>query len=124
MPQQTVTRPTVKAVLIAAAALVFVTSALARSSEPIHGKIIGHLGSAASCFGCGPFVKYIRADRVWCAWQGDNVIIHVRFRNLSVEHVTIHWHPSYVIRGGGPHGEGFSSVQDSGVNAHAARPGR
>ena len=55
------------------------------------------------------------------AWQGENVIIHVRFRNRSVEHITIHWHPSYTIRGGGAHGEGLSSMQDSGVNAHASR---
>jgi hypothetical protein len=66
-------------------------------------------------------VKYVKADRVWCAWQGDNVIIHARFRNTSIEHITIHWHPSYTIRGGGSHGEGFSSLQDSGVNAHASR---
>jgi hypothetical protein len=116
-----VTKQTIKAALIVAGALVFVTSAVARSSAPIHGKIIGHFGSASSCFGCGDMVKYVRADRVWCAWLGDNVIIHVRFRNLSVDHVTIHWHPSYVIRGGGSHGEGFSSLQDSGVNAHASR---
>jgi hypothetical protein len=100
---------------------VFVTSAVAGSSSPIHGKVIGKFGSASSCFGCGDMVKYVRTDRVWCAWQGDNVIIHVRFRNLSVEHVTINWHPSYLIRGGGSHGDGLSSLQDSGVNAHASR---
>jgi hypothetical protein len=66
-------------------------------------------------------VRYVAADKVWCGWQGDNVIIHVRFRNSSVEHVTIHWHPSYEIEGGGSHGDGFSSVQDSGLNARAAR---
>jgi hypothetical protein len=112
---------TIKALIIVAAALVFVTSAVARSSSPIHGKIAGQFGSAASCFGCGDMVKYVKADRVWCAWQGDNVIIHVRFRNTSVEHITIHWHPSYTVRGGGAHGDGLSSLQDSGVNAHASR---
>ena len=66
-------------------------------------------------------VRYTRADRVWCAWQGENVIIHVRFRNTSIEHLTIGWHPSYVIRGGGAHGEGLTSIQSSGVNAHASR---
>ena len=66
-------------------------------------------------------IRYVRADRVWCAWQGDNVVIHARFRNSSIEHITINWHPSYSIRGGGSHGDGFSSMEDSGVNAHASR---
>jgi hypothetical protein len=90
-------------------------------ADPIKGKVSGQSASASSCFGCGDMVKYVRADRAWCAWQGNNVIIHVRFRNSSVEHITIHWHPSYDIKGGGSHGDGFSSVQSSGVNAHASR---
>jgi hypothetical protein len=101
-------------------ALVLAASALA-ATKPIHGKIIGTFGSKSSCFGCGDMVKYVRADRVWCAWQGDNVIIHVRFRNSSIEHLTINWHPTYIVKGGGPHGEGFSSMQDSGINAKASR---
>jgi hypothetical protein len=48
-------------------------------------------------------------------------LVGVRFRNASVEHVTISWHPSYVIRGGGSHGDGLSSLQEDGVNAHASR---
>jgi hypothetical protein len=111
---------TVKA-LVTAACLVFVTSALAKNSEPIHGKITGHFASASSCLGCSDMVRYVKADRVWCAWQGDNVIIHVRFRNIAIEHITISWHPSYTIRGGGSHGEGLSSLQDSGLNARASR---
>jgi hypothetical protein len=90
-------------------------------STPITGKVNGRFASAASCFGCGDMIKYVRADRVWCAWQGDNVIIHARFRNTSIEHITISWHPSYVIRGGGSHGDGLTSLQDSGLNAHATR---
>jgi hypothetical protein len=101
--------------------LAITASGLAGGSTPIKGKITGQFASASSCFGCGDMVRYVKADRVWCAWQGDNVVIHVRFRNSSVEHLTIHWHPSYVIRGGGPHGEGLSSIQDSGINAHASR---
>lgn len=108
-------------VVLAGVALVLAASAYAGDTRPIHGKVIGHFASKSSCFGCGEMIKYVRADRVWCAWQGDNVIIHVRFRNNSVEHTTIHWHPSYTIRGGGSHGEGWSSLQDSGVNAHASR---
>jgi hypothetical protein len=108
--------------LVGVIALIFMaSSALATNDAAIHGKIAGRFASASSCFGCGNLVKYVRADRVWCAWQGDNVIIHVRFRNSSVEHLTISWHPSYVIRGGGAHGEGLSSVQDSGIQPQAAR---
>lgn len=114
-------RLTLKAVLAAVAALMLVAPALASDSAAIHGKIAGRFASASSCFGCGDLVRYVRADRVWCAWQGDNVIIHVRFRNTSVEHLTITWHPSYIVRGGGLHGSGFSSLQDSGINAHASR---
>jgi hypothetical protein len=66
-------------------------------------------------------VKYVGADKVWCAWQGKNVLIHVRFHNASVEHITISWHPSYLIRDGGSHGDGLTSIQDSGVNGHSTR---
>jgi hypothetical protein len=102
-------------------ALACVATAFAGSSKPITGKVQGVFASASSCFGCGDMTKYVRADRVWCAWQGDNVIIHVRFRNSSVEHITITWHPSYTIRDGGSHGDGISSLQNSGVNGHASR---
>jgi hypothetical protein len=106
---------------VIASSLVIAVSAQAHELGPIHGKIIGSFASASSCFGCGDMVKYVKADRVWCAWQGANVIIHVRFRNTSVAHATVTWHPSYEVRGGGAHGEGFSSLQDHGLNAHAAR---
>ena len=76
-------------------------------------------------------VHYIHVDKVWCGWQDGQVILHVRFRNDSVEHVTVNWHPSYVIRDGGSHGTGLTSVQSSGVDARchtrcdrSAIPGR
>lgn len=106
--------------LVAVGALALAASALA-DTVPIKGKVPGVFASKSSCLGCGDMLKYVRADRVWCAWQGDLVIIHVRFRNSSVEHITVTWHPSYSIRGGGSHGVGLSSEQDSGVNAHASR---
>jgi hypothetical protein len=108
-------------IIVGLAALVLAGIAFAGDTKPIQGKIQGTFGSAASCLGCGDMIKYVRADRVWCAWQGDQVIIHVRFRNSSIEHITINWHPSYVIAGGGSHGTGLSSVQSDGVNAHASR---
>jgi hypothetical protein len=91
------------------------------TATPMTDKVGGHFAGASSCFACGDMAKYVRADRVWCAWQGDNVVIHVRFRNTSVAHLTISWHPSYTIQGGGSHGDGLTSVQDSGINAHATR---
>jgi hypothetical protein len=105
----------------AIAALAAPSAALASDTVPLTTKVRGTFASKSSCFGCGEMIRYVRADRVWCAWQGDNVIIHARFRNSSVEHITIHWHPSYSIRGGGSHGNGLSSLQDDGVNAHASR---
>jgi hypothetical protein len=111
----------VGAAVVIAASVVFAATAVASAYTPITKKITGTFASKSSCFGCGDMIKYVKADRVWCAWQGDSVIVHVRFRNTSVEKVTIHWHPSYVIRNGGAHGEGWGSLQDHGVEAHAAR---
>ena len=109
------------AVLASVSAVFASASALAGDSVSIKGKVLGKFASKSSCFGCGEMIRYVRADRVWCAWQGDNVVLHARFRNSSIEHVTIQWHPSYSVRGGGSHGDGLSSLEDSGVNAHASR---
>jgi hypothetical protein len=114
-------KKSVGAAVVVAASLVFAAMAVASASTPIHGKVKGHFASASSCFGCGEMVKYVKASNVWCAWQGENVIIHVRFHNTSVEHLTIHWHPSYIIRNGGEHGAGFGSLQDHGVDGHGYR---
>ena len=107
----------VGAAVVVAASLVFVALALASASTPITGKVKGTFASKSSCFGCGELVKYVKASNVWCGWQGENVIVHVRFRNTSVEKVTIHWHPSYIIKRGGEHGAGLGSLQDHGVEA-------
>src|SRR5205085_10186741 len=77
------------------------SAALGSPTETIQGKVTGQFASASGCLGCGDMTRYVKADRVWCAWQGDNVIIHARFRNASIEHVTVSWHPSYIVRGGG-----------------------
>jgi hypothetical protein len=108
-------------VLVLATGLGLASAATGTRATPAQGRIIGRFASASSCFGCGDLTKYIHADDVWCAWQGSNVIVHVRFRNASIEHVTISWHPSYTVRDGGSHGTGLTSIQSSGVNAHASR---
>jgi hypothetical protein len=33
--------------------------------------------------------RYIRTTNVWCAWQDGKVLVHVRMRNGSAEHVTV-----------------------------------
>ena len=91
------------------------------ASVPVTGRVSGEFQDTAGCLGCGDLIRYIRADRVWCGWQGKDVIVHARFRNSSVEHLTIDWHPSYIIEGGGSHGGGMTSVQSSGIDAGATR---
>jgi hypothetical protein len=49
------------------------------------------------------------------------VIVHVVMRNDSVEHVTVDWHPSYVIEGGAEHGAGLTAVQSDGFDAGERR---
>src|SRR5207244_13329416 len=67
--------------------------------------------------------KYIKTPRqyVWCAWQDGKVLVHVRMKNTSAEHVTVHWYPRYSIRAGGIHGDGFSSAQSSGFDSGEVR---
>jgi hypothetical protein len=93
----------------------------AAASVPITGHVTGALQDATYCLGCGRLTKYIHVDGVWCGWQGSQVVIHARFRNDSVEHVTIHWHPSYTIAGGDSHGGGLTSIQSIGLDANAIR---
>jgi hypothetical protein len=90
-------------------------------TTPVTGRISGDFQSTSGCLGCGSLIRYVHADDVWCGWQGDQVLIHVRFHNDSVEHVTIDWHPSYVISDGGSHGAGLTSLQSSGINPHSTR---
>jgi hypothetical protein len=105
-------------VTIAIAALMTASAALA--SGPITGKIRGTFHR--NCLLCeGPLKKHVKTSNVWCAWQDGKVLIHVTMRNTSVEHLTVNWHPSYTIRGGGAHGEGFSSVQSNGFDSGELR---
>jgi len=91
----------------------------AGATEAVSGKIRGTFHR--DCFGCGDLKRYIKTSDVWCAWRGDTVLVHVRMTNDSVEHVTVNWHPSYVIAGGSEHGAGLSALQDSGFDAGETR---
>jgi hypothetical protein len=39
----------------------------------------------------------------------------------SVVHVTVDWHPSYVITDGGSHGTGLTSIRSIGLDGHSTR---
>ncbi|MFN0155519.1 MAG: hypothetical protein ACKVUT_14190 [Gaiella sp.] len=89
------------------------------SASLVTGKIAGVFHR--DCFGCGDLKVYIRTSDVWCGWRDETVVVHVRMTNESVEHVTVNWHPSYVIRGGAEHGAGLGSIQDDGFDAGQTR---
>jgi zinc-ribbon domain len=89
-------------------------------SSSISGKVSGHFKT--DCFLCsGRLYQDIDVSDAWCAWDGANVIVHVTMTNNSVEHVTVHWHPSYVIAGGDEHGTGLTSIQDDGFDSGETR---
>jgi hypothetical protein len=107
-------------IIVAFAFAALVTASAALAAGPITGKIRGTFHR--NCLLCeGPLKKHIKTSKVWCAWQDGKVLIHVQMRNTSVEHVTVNWHPTYTIRGGGAHGEGISSVQSNGFDSGEVR---
>lgn len=63
----------------------------------------------------GPLASKILTSHTYCGWSGKNVIVHVTMRNTSAEKVTVHWHPSYSIVNGAPHGTGLTSIKDTGL---------
>jgi hypothetical protein len=102
-------------VALVVAVLALMAASFASASGPITGKIRGTFHR--DCLLCdGDLKPYIKTTNVWCAWQDGKVLIHVTMRNKAVEHVTVNWHPSYKIAGGGAHGEGLTSVQSSGFD--------
>jgi hypothetical protein len=87
---------------------------------PITGKVRGLFNR--NCLICDSRLKrFIKTTNAWCAWQDGKVLVHVTMRNTSVEHVTVNWHPSYVIARGGEHGAGVTSVESSGFDAGELR---
>jgi hypothetical protein len=112
----------VKGFIIAALLALVVVSA-ATASGPIRGKVRGVFTRSVydGTLDQGHLKRYIRTTNVWCGWQDGKVLVHVRMRNGSAEHVTVHWYPRYSIRAGGVHGDGFSSAQDDGFDAGEVR---
>jgi hypothetical protein len=110
--------------IITMAALVLASTAGA--AGPITGKVRGvfnRAGLHGVMFGGASLRRYIKTPEayVWCGWQDGKVIVHVRMRNTSAEHLTVNWYPRYLIARGGWHGEGFSSVQSNGFDSGEVR---
>jgi hypothetical protein len=90
------------------------------SGPSVAGKVKGRFHR--DCLLCDEtLVSYISTSDVWCGWRDEKVIVHVVMRNDSVEHVTVNWHPSYVIEGGTEHGAGLSATQSDGFDAGETR---
>ena len=74
------------------------------------------------CLLCDSRLKsYVKTSNVWCAWQSGKVLVHATMRNIAVEHLTVNWHPSYIIARGGEHGQGLGSVQSNGFDSGEVR---
>jgi len=90
------------------------------SGPAVTGKVTGRFGR--DCLLCDEtLASYVSTSDVWCGWRDEKVIVHVVMRNDSVEHVTVNWHPSYVIEGGTEHGAGLTAVQSDGFDAGERR---
>ena len=92
----------------------------ADSGPAVTGKVKGRFDR--DCLVCdATLARYVKTSDVWCGWRDEKVIVHVVMRNDSVEHVTVDWHPSYVIEGGAEHGAGLTAVQSDGFDSGERR---
>ena len=112
-----------KLMIAAIAALVLAVASMAAAAGPIRGKVGGVFvrGAYDGTLDQGHLKRYIKTSNVWCAWQDGKVLVHVRMKNTSAEHVTVNWYPRYAIRAGGIHGDGFSSAQSNGFDSGELR---
>jgi hypothetical protein len=104
-------------VILAIAALA--TAGIAFAKPPkgaVHGTF-----SKSLALGDSNLIKLLSASNVYCFWSKGHVIVHITFRNHSVEHVTLSVEPKYTIRNGGTHGNGITNWQSVGINASAFR---
>jgi hypothetical protein len=104
-------------------AAMLVAADVAAGSGPIRGKVWGVFVRSQydGTIDQAHLKRYIKTSRVWCAWQDGKVLVHVRMKNASAEHVTVNWYPRYAIRAGGIHGDGYSSVQSNGFDSGEVR---
>jgi hypothetical protein len=106
-----------------AAALLLATTASA--AGPIGGKVRGAFVRSAydGTLDSSGLKRYIKtpSQYVWCAWQDGKVLVHIRMKNTSAEHVTVNWYPRYSIRADGIHGDGFTAAQSDGFDSGEVR---
>jgi hypothetical protein len=92
-----------------------VTTVVGLSSTPAWAQSNGRV---AGSFSIGTLVsfddkaQYIQGSKVWCAWHGTHVIVHVTLHNTSVETITATVKPRYYIARGSEHGSSFTSGVD------------
>jgi hypothetical protein len=114
-----------RTIILVALALALVLASTVAAAGPITGKVRGafnRFGIHGVMYGGENLRRYVKTpdSYVWCAWQNGKVLVHVRMKNTSAEHLTVHWYPRYLIARGW-HGEGFSSAQDSGFDSGEVR---
>jgi hypothetical protein len=63
----------------------------------------------------------VRFVGYWCAWDDDQVRVHVTVHNPMAAHITVHLQPNYRLRDAGLHGDGLTSQEDIGVDAKSKR---
>ena len=112
--------------LIITAFVALVVASTAAAADPVTGKVRGvfnRFGVHGVMFGGENLRRYVKTPQayVWCAWQGGKVLVHVRMKNTSAEHLTVNWYPRYLIARGGWHGEGFSSAESDGFDSGEVR---
>jgi hypothetical protein len=106
--------------LVLVAALAFGSVAVAIAKPP-KGAVRGKF-SKSLALGDSNLIRLLSASNVYCFWNNKgHVIVHITFRNHSIEHVTLHVEPKYTIRNGGTHGNGITNWQSVGINASAFR---
>jgi hypothetical protein len=113
-----------RSVTVATVALVLASTAGA--AGPITGKVRGvfnRAGLHGFMLGGENLRRYVKTppQYVWCAWQDGKVLVHVRMKNTSAEHLTVNWYPRYRIARGGWHGEGLTSTQSDGFDSGEVR---
>jgi len=84
-----------RAIFIIAVVAALVVVSAAGASGPITGKVGGVFTRSAydGTLDQAHLKRYIKTSNVWCGWQDNKVLVHVRMRNRSAEHVTVNWYP-------------------------------
>ena len=99
----------VLAASVAALIVVFATGCASESSAPEGAKSGGIKYDCSSNCGDDLARDRLKFKDVWCRWQGDHVVVHVRVENPLVVPTKTSITPAYEIEDGGMHGTSFGS---------------